>query len=148
MWCFTTYCGGLSDGNQENFCLSDFLSPLPSGAHNCGCAFLTSILSSDISLSCTRLWFYFCSCYYRGFLATSCFFSAFMRIWPFFFYYFLSVVGSPEFSSGKGSISLCFVSGLCMRLAHTLALISALGGLLLPWSLWKVVLRTSQSGRN
>lgn len=82
--CFTMYCGVLSDGNQESFWLSDFLTPLPSGAHKCACAFFTSILSSDRSLFCTRLWFYFCSYYYRGFLATSCFFSAFMRIWPFF----------------------------------------------------------------
>lgn len=80
---------------------------------------------------CTRLWFYFWSYYYRGFSGHQLLlFSIYEDLT--FFYYFISVVGSPEFSSGKGSTRLCLVSGLCMRQAHTLALISALGGLLLP----------------
>lgn len=122
------------DASLDGFWVLNFLIPSGSVADKCDQAsFLTSILPLQRSLFVPGFGF-MSGPIIEGFLATSCSLSAFMRIWP-FLYYFISVVGSPEFSVRKGSTRLCFVSGLCMRQAHTLALISALGGLLLPWCL-------------
>jgi hypothetical protein len=89
--------------------------------------FLTLILLYRYKPFHIQLWFYFYSYYYHGLFGYQLLlFSIYEDLTVIYLFIYISVVGSLKFKSSWGSIRLYFVDGLCMRQAHTLALISAL----------------------